>query len=275
MLSYHTNGGRLGETINFLYGIFKFCNINNISYKEIVVPINYTNIPFVRNEKPQFVYKENMEMFSNIKYIFKDVDEEYFKDFSIVNLNCKTDLAQLKNFYYYNNIKKDKNIIFENWWSINDYWIFRDPRFRFDILDYICRPKKLVKRIRKQNKKLLSKKTVAIHVRRCDYSAIICDNLLYPEFRDKKNLFFSNKTLYTSDNIDKIIRDNIKTDNNILIFSDDIEWCIKNFSIYKNVYFPHGKPYEDMILMSLCDTVIFNKGSLFSLIPYILCRYKI
>ena len=49
---------------------------------------------------------------------------------------------------------------------------------------------------------------------------------------------------------------------NILIFSDDIDWCRDNFSCYRNVYFPHGKAYEDMILMSLCDNVIVNEKHL-------------
>ena len=71
MISFRTNGGRLGEVINFLYGVFKFCKINNIPYNNIIVPLNYKNKPFIKNEKPTFVYKENMEMFQNIKYIIK------------------------------------------------------------------------------------------------------------------------------------------------------------------------------------------------------------
>lgn len=271
MLSFHTNGGRLGETINFLYGLFKFCKINNISYNKIIIPLNYTNVPFVKDEEPEYVYKDNMEIFENIKYVFKNVNNDYFNNFKIINLNCKTDLAQLYNFYKYNNIDINQNIIFENWWSINDYWIFKDSRFDLKLLNYICRPKKLVKRLKNKYKKILENKTVAIHVRRGDYGAIVCDNILKPEFKNRKDLFFNNKILYSVNDVDNIIRNNLKN-SNILIFSDNIEWCKKNFSIYKNVFFPHGKPYEDMILMSLCNDVIVNKGSLFSYIANILSK---
>lgn len=271
MLSFRTNGGRLGETINFLYGIFKFCKINNIPYSEIIVPLNYMNNPFVIDEKPQFVYKENIEMFQNIRYIFKDVNEDYFENFVVINLNGKSDIAQLKDFYLYNNSYKDKNILFENWWSLNKYWIIRDPKFDIKLLNYICRPEKLVKRIKKQYKKILNGKTVAIHIRRGDYGAIVSDHLLKQEYKDVKELIYGGKILYSIDDINKLIKKNI-ADNNVLIFSDNIEWCIENFSFYKNIYFPHGKPYEDMILMSLCDNVIVNTGSFFSLVPYILSK---
>ena len=42
---------------------------------------------------------------NNIKYIFKDVDENYFNSFHEIDLHGKTDIAQMKNFYYYNNLK--------------------------------------------------------------------------------------------------------------------------------------------------------------------------
>jgi hypothetical protein len=47
--------------------------------------------------------------------------------------------------------------------------------------------------------------------------------------------------------------------DNILVFSDDIEWCKKNF---KNVIFVEGqKDYEDLYLMSLCKHHIIANSS--------------
>ena len=274
MLSFCTNGGRLGEAINFLYGIFKFCKINKIPYTDIIVPLNYRNKVFIKNEKSIFVYKENIEMFQNIKYIFKDVNESYFNSFYEIDLQHKTDIAQMKNFYYYNNIEKDRNIIFKDWWSLDRYWRKKDPFFDIELLNYICRPISLVKRLKKQYRKFFKKDTIGIHVRRGDYKAISDKNILKDEFLDISDNIYNHKKLYTEEDIDKIIK-TYALKYNILIFSDDINWCIEKFSMYKNVYFPHGKPYEDMILMSLCDNVIVNQGSFFSLIPYILSKgYK-
>ena len=272
MLSFYTNGGRLGETINFLYGIFKFCKINNIPYTEIVVPINYKNTTFLNNEISSYVYRENMELFQNIKYIFKPVGDEYFKDFDVVDLCGKTDLAQFKNFYLYNPSYIGKNIIFKNWWSLEKYWILKDPLFDLNILNYICRPDKIKNKIYKKFKKLLKKKNVAIHVRRGDYIVISQPQLLKNEYVDIQKAIFENKVLYTENDVDNLIKTNVLKGYNVLVFSDDIDWCKKRFHCYKNTYFLRNKPYEDMILMSLCDNVIINPGSLFSMVAYLLSK---
>ena len=68
---------------------------------------------------------------------------------------------------------------------------------------------------------------------------------------------------YSKENISSIIL-NIKTSNlfsNILIFSDDIEWCKNNLHFDFLHYIEGNEPYKDMILMSLCDYVIPNPGS--------------
>lgn len=47
-----------------------------------------------------------------------------------------------------------------------------------------------------------------------------------------------------------------------LIFSDDIEWCKKEFNFLKNVSFSEGRQdWQDIILMSLCsDNIIANSS---------------
>jgi hypothetical protein len=275
MLSYESNGGRLGENISFLYGLFKFCKINGISYDNIIVDINYKNTPLAKTEKEEYVFRENLEMFSNIKYVFKEIPENYFKNFIKIDIACQTDIAQLKNFYLYNNIDKNTNIIFKNWWSLDKYWRIRDMFFDLELLNFICRPKKLVNKIKKQFKSILKKQCVALHIRRGDYMGMLDNNILYNYVKNNINSYFKSKKIYSVLEIETIIKYLYHNNYNILIFSDDIDWCKNNFNIYKNTYFPHGKPYEDMILMSLCDNVIVNNGSFFSLVPYILCKgYK-
>lgn len=273
MLSYINNGGRLGENISFLYGIFKFCKINDIDFNNIILDVNYKNNALMKNEKSEFVFKENMEMFNNIKYIFRNVSKDFFKDFLTIDLHYIYDISQLNNFYKYNKISKDTNIIFKNWWSLDKYWINRDVHFDLKLLNYICRPVKLSNILYRKYKNILNKKNVAIHIRRGDFLGIKNNELLNDFVINNKEYYFKYKSLYTIDQINKLICLNLLQKKNILIFSDDIEWCKNNFNIYKNVYFPHGKkPYEDIILMSLCDEVIVNEGSSFSNIAYILSK---
>ena len=82
--------------------------------------------------------------------------------------------------------------------------------------------------------------TVSVHVRRGDYLNLQhyhpCPSLEY--YKNALSLINA---------------------NNILIFSDDINWCKKNFN---NCMFVEGyKDYEDMYLMSLCSSHIIANSS--------------
>ena len=87
---------------------------------------------------------------------------------------------------------------------------------------------------------VLATNSVSIHVRRGDY-------LIYGR---KQKLTF--ETNYYRNAI-KYIREQIKKPI-FFVFSDDIEWCEKNFAEYEGEYvFVHQKEaYLDMYLMSLC-----------------------
>jgi hypothetical protein len=92
--------------------------------------------------------------------------------------------------------------------------------------------------------KLLSGNTCSIHVRRGDY-------LNLPNFHPTQDLS------YYIDSC-KIIGDDV----NYLIFSDDIEWCYKNFDFIKNKTFISGNTdYQDLYLMSMCNNNIIANST--------------
>lgn len=273
MLTYICNGGRLGENISFIYGLFRFAKINKIPFTDICLSLNYKNIKMCIDDENQYVFRENFEMFSNIQYIFKENID--LSNFEHVNLQAKTDLAQLYEYYKINKIEPNTNICFSNWWSLDNYWLNRDLKFDFKLLNFICRPQKVVDRLFKKYKNILTN-SVAIHIRRCDYKAIQNNNILKNEIKNNFNLYFKNKIYYSEKDINQILISIDRTVyNNIIVFSDDVDWCIQKFNNYDNIYFiKNQKPYEDMIMMSLCNKIIENPGSFFSHIPLILQRYN-
>lgn len=270
MLSYICNGGRLGENISYIYGLFKFCKNNNVPFDNIVIDYNYKNKSLLKDKPDDYVFHNSMEMFSNIRENFKRLNPTYFSDFNVIDICARTDITLFYNFYKYNdNYNIETNILFKDYWSLDDYFRLKDPTFDRKLLEYICRPKRLVNRLIKEYCDILTNDCIGIHIRREDYVGLENNSILKESVRNNMNNFYKHKKLYLKDDIDKIIREHKK--NNILIFSDDIDWCRNNFEIYKNVNIIDGnKPYEDMILLSLCSKVIKNPGSFFSQISYIL-----
>lgn len=273
MITYKCNGGRLGENISFIYGIMRFCKINNISYNEIVVDYDYCNINLLKSGQPEYIFHDNEDMFYNIKNIFHRINNvSYFDNFKLIDICCKTDVAQLYNFYKFNNYKKSDNIMFYNWWSLDEYWMYRDKSFDYKLLNDICRPQHLVDKYLNMYKEVLTN-SVGIHIRRGDFLALDDIDILNNDVKDKFNLYFKHKKLYSLNNLYKLIYDNSKY-NNIIIFSDDIQWCKDNLNIKSNIYYmENNKPYEDLILMSLCSKLVPNPGSFFSKVANILNMY--
>ena len=91
---------------------------------------------------------------------------------------------------------------------------------------------------------VLSGNTCSLHVRRGDY-------LNLPNFHPTQDLSY----YIDSCNI-------IGKDVNYLIFSDDIEWCHKNFNFIRNKTFISGNTdYQDLYLMSMCDNNIIANST--------------
>lgn len=96
-----------------------------------------------------------------------------------------------------------------------------------------------------KNQKLFSKKTIAIHVRRGDYV-------------NNKNYHNLNINYYiTALSLFPFMRQ-----YNILVFSDDPDYCELHFGCLENVTIIRGNPdIDDMCLMSMCDEFILSNST--------------
>lgn len=109
------------------------------------------------------------------------------------------------------------------------------------ILDKLIN-EKIIDQILNKNEYLKHENTLSVHVRRGDYLTL-------------KNIYYILDKNYYNNAIDKCEYDKI------LIFSDHIEWCKKNFN-NKNIIFIENQPeYIDLIMMSLCKNNIISNST--------------
>jgi len=87
--------------------------------------------------------------------------------------------------------------------------------------------------------------SVSVHVRRGDYT-------LYPDHHPTCSKDYYDKAISSFDPDDKF-----------LVFSDDIDWCRKNFNSDRFHIVDSGSPYIDLKLITMCDHHI-NANSSFS-----------
>jgi len=113
-----------------------------------------------------------------------------------------------------------------------------------DLIVDIFTHKPTIKRLKEQYGNILQE-SVSVHVRRGDYVRI-------GEFIDPSYYYRTLKLLWQETDV-----------SNILVFSDDIEWCKNNFLDNRpNIRYIEGlKDYEDLYLMSLCDYNICGNSS--------------
>lgn len=238
MLTCEFFGGRLAEVMQTVASLFHLAYIKNIPNDQIVLPLSYTGSDFYNNK--EYVFIDNYPIFKNIEKNFKySVDINDYEIYNIGGNWCS---------YYIKGDYKNKNICIKNHWFdfIYNTNIYRN-------LFYI---KELWDSIKNEYIKLFNRNTIAIHIRRNDFILLVEDREKYKKFK--------NRDILSIDKIKTII-ESISIYDNILIFSDDIEWCKENIKKQDNIYFIEGnKPYKDMILMSMCDEIVRSPGSTFS-----------
>jgi len=125
--------------------------------------------------------------------------------------------------------------------SCYSYEYFKD----IDIHNYFIFKDKIIDYIREKYDDLLKCETVSIHVRRTDY--------LSSKFR---------KTLWSCSNrYYETALSMLKGIEKVVVFSDDIEWCKKNFRGNKFVFIEGESQYVDLCLMSfLKNNIIPNSA---------------
>ena len=124
---------------------------------------------------------------------------------------------------------------------------FQDELFFAHNRDYILNlfePKDEIKQyIEKKYEDLLKTETCAIHVRRGDYVKLQNAHVL-------QDMNYFNEAMKCFDNIKQFV-----------IFSDDIEWCEKNFIGENFVFIKEERDYLELFLMSMCSHQIISNSS--------------
>jgi len=106
-------------------------------------------------------------------------------------------------------------------------------------------PSYVVKKVLEKYKDFFKETTCSIHVRRGDY-------LKFSQHHPPQALEYFNQS------IDQMLNLGVNT---FLVFSDDIKWCMDNFS-GKNIYFiDQEKDYVELFLQSMCDHNIISNSS--------------
>jgi len=142
------------------------------------------------------------------------------------------------NFYHTeHNLSPNINYYFEGYWQTEKYFKEIENEIKYDLSPGEEIKKKLNKIIPINNN------SISLHIRRGDY-------LNNTNFHPVQSMDYYKKALEIIGHYD-----------NILVFSDDIEWCKNNIK-FENVNFIEGiSDIENIFLMSMCkDNIIANSS---------------
>jgi len=174
----------------------------------------------------------DLPQFSNLK--FKIADE-------VSDINLKNDFIELYERDFNPNFVKldsDNNYKLFGYWQ--NYTFFNHKRS--SIMNELMIPSKLKNELINKYPEL-DTNCVSLHIRRTDY-------LTSNGFHPVQDLLYYKKAL-----------DIIGDYDNVLIFSDDIEWCKKNMNFKNQKFVENNLPSIDVWLMSLCKHNIIANSS--------------
>lgn len=159
---------------------------------------------------------------------------------------------EIKSDYHYGLIKYEKILYSQN---MNLHGYFQSEKYfknyEKEIRCLFTLKPEFETYIKNKWNNLLKTNTVSIHVRRGDY-------LNNPTFHVCPPISYFKKSLRYIE----CVEFNMKIDN-VLIFSDDIQWCKENFidDYYKYNFIEGQNEIEDMFLMSYCNHNIITNSS--------------
>lgn len=159
----------------------------------------------------------------------------FIKDYDFINNNKK--VLQITDNFHFNQFQYDENFNY----YLNGYW--QSEKYFTEYSDIIKEELKPSDEILNKLKRIINGKSVSLHIRRTDY-------LTSNGFHPVQSTEYYSKALEIIGDYDQL-----------LIFSDDINWC-KNNLTYKNMIFIENQDnVEDIWLMSLCQHNIIANSS--------------
>lgn len=217
--------GNLGSQIQQYFALESIAKINN---KTLVFPEVSVNKGF--GFKFAKLLKINIQLIEN----------SHAKHFSFVGINNNTIVDN-----YVFNLDDNINYAFMARFDLYHYWY----HYIKDMVDNVQFNDDILEKSKDQMKSIKNTtKTISLHVRRGDY--------LLPQHSFYTQLDFE----YYVKALDRI--GNLQ-DYQLLIFSNDIEWCKNNLNqLHHNIsYIDKNSDYIDLCLMSLCDHNIIANSS--------------
>ena len=143
-------------------------------------------------------------------------------------------------FTYVQSPPFDNDVIIDGFFQSEKYFVHN----RKEILDFIKPTQEIIDIINEKYGDIVNGKSTSIHVRRGDY-------VNHPNHHPVQSIEYYNNAIDS-------LKD--KTDN-LVVFSDDIEWCKINLKTDGIIYIDNEKDYIELYLMSLCDNNIISNSS--------------
>jgi len=159
------------------------------------------------------------------------------------NLNFSSNLP-IKNVYHeprfsYEKINYLPDVCLMGYFQSEKYF----KKFSREIRELFAPDPQSMQIIKNKYGEILEKNTVAVHIRRGDYTRL-------SNYHPPCSLEYYSRAM-----------DHFPKDSVFLIFSDDIEWCKTTFEGDNFVFIENNEDYIDFYLISLCKHVILANSS--------------
>lgn len=178
----------------------------------------------------------NKNHFVNLRGVFPNLEKLYIdiNNDKVMNFN-----QMIENHNIYNDFQfLEGDVLFNGYYQSEKY--FSD--YRREILELYDFNKEIKKRVDDRWTNILKENSASIHVRRTDYL-----HLNFPIVSIE----------YYNECID-LLKDKI---DNVIVFSDDIDWCKNNIKSDIDIIYSNQIEIDDMYLMSMCKYNIIANSS--------------
>jgi len=194
----------------------------------------YLDLSFYQNQFGVTKRDFSLNKFSNLSYNILPNDRD-ISNWS--NEPTKSKLVKLSDNFHYRELdyKEDSHYYLDGYWQSEKYFIEIE-----DTVRECLKPSEST--ITKLKEKYSTKNSVSIHIRKTDY---VTSNGYHPIQPIK----------YYKDGLNHIDYENI------LVFSDDINWCKENLKFDNIIFVEDNDDIEDLWLMSLCNHNIIANSS--------------